>query len=103
VKTFPRELIVQALDESAEDVASTIREDYSGRGDHGVQCFGLVLDVPVAMLLVQVAACISEEYEDRDERATMMDNLINLTDDMREDSMGRSSTIAYFPGWTLED
>jgi len=103
VLTFPRQYIAQALDEIGEDPETTIRDDYSGRGMYGATCAALVLDTSVMTFTAQLAAVISLEIDDADEREDAMNALINMADNATTDSMGRSSTILYFPGWEFAD
>lgn len=97
--SFPRQFVIDALEEMGEDPEESIRDDYSGRGMYGTTCAGLVLDSSALIFMVQLGAVISRELTDDDEREDMMNALINMTDKAQTDSMGRYSQIVYFPGW----
>ena len=36
--------LVEAIEEAADEVSGSIREDYSGRGMYGKTCYGIVVD-----------------------------------------------------------
>ena len=82
--------------QTAEDCNMQIREDYSGRGMFGRTCFGLVYSGTAG----QLCACFLRAMDD-DGTGTAQE-LADLLDDMRTDSMGYD-TIYYFPGWELEE
>lgn len=111
MNTYPRQLMITALENAGEEPETAIREDYSGRAMYGQTCFGLTLnrDSDLAKLAVELgrqAAFVAEEAREADESSPdvdeLFDNLGALFDNMRSDSMGRGA-IFYFPGWTLAD
>jgi len=68
-----------------------VRKDYSGRGMYGASCFGIVHDLPDAVLGGIIVGLFEDKFE-----------AINMLESARIDNMGRS-TITYFPGWGLKE
>ena len=67
---------------------------YSGRNMYGKSCLGIVSDDPVKCLLA-----LARNLMDMDER----DTLTMLVDTWnRQDSMGRSATVTYFPNLAMD-
>lgn len=91
MSTITREQARNILLAIDADPDEGLYEDYSGRSMYGDTCFGFILDVPDVLLGVAIATVLGDDNDAWEmARAT------------RTDNMGRS-TIAYFPGWTLED
>lgn len=86
----------QALIDLLYDAGLEVREDYSGRGMYGKTCVGFVVENGAE--LRTVAELVGNE-EDEYTRA----ELVILFRQARTDSMGRDSTIVYFPRVRLED
>lgn len=81
--------------ESALDYEHGTVRAYSGRNMYGKSCLGIVSDDPVKCLLV-----LALNLMDMDER----DTLAMLVDTYnRQDSMGRSSSVIYFPNLAMDD
>jgi hypothetical protein len=79
--------VVELLEEEGFD----LRRDYSGRGMYGKTCLGLVGDTRD---LIRFIRFIEREHADEYTNFPMDD--VDWLDDVREDSMGRS-TIFYWP------
>jgi len=87
---LPREAVENAAWEADLDAEEDLRFDYSGRGQFGAQCFGLVgNDSQFLKFMIKFA-----ELEP--------DLAWALTDQVRTDSMGYDS-IYYFPNATVID
>ncbi len=83
-----------AIRNAAEDNDFQIRENYSGRGMFGRECFGVVTDESVG----KVIAAIIRNIDDFD----VVEEFARVLEDLRTDSMGLSAII-YFPGWNLPE
>lgn len=96
-----REIIEEIL-ETAElfDDEANIRENYSGRGMYGRTCFGIVFEGESALYRFMAAAGRIDADREHDERPRF--DSISLAHNVRTDSMGPGSLIAYWPGWNLE-
>lgn len=84
-----RTITASQLEEIADQVDGTVRDDYSGRGMYGKTCFGIVADNSVLL----GAALIITLGEDLG---------LQMAEKTVTDSMGRS-TIFYWPGWTVAE
>jgi len=67
---------------------------YSGRNMYGKSCLGIVSDDPVKCLLA-----LALNLMDMDERDTLT-MLVETWN--RQDSMGRSATVTYFPNLAMD-
>lgn len=96
-----REIIEEIL-ETAElfDDEANIRENYSGRGMYGRTCFGIVFEGESALYRFMAAAGRIDADREHDERPRF--DALAFAHNVRTDSMGPGSLIAYWPGWNLE-
>lgn len=90
---------MKLTDEQIHNIESALNGDgevraYSGRNMYGKSCLGIVSDDPVKCLLA-----LARNLMDMDER----DTLTMLVDTWnRQDSMGRSATVTYFPNLAMD-
>lgn len=94
--TVPREKIEAAMYEAGLD-ESALRDDYSGRGMYGDECFGIVTDGPGLLLQFAVALAAQSDPDNDEFDVEVMGWIAGV----REDSMGLS-TIYYWPGVVVE-
>lgn len=85
--------LTKQIHQICDDCDISLTTDYSGRGMYGKTCFGLIYGGSVG----QLCACFLRGLDD-----DTMDEMADLFDEMRTDSMGYD-TIYYFPGWTLDE
>lgn len=82
-----------------------LRKSYSGRG-YGPEGFGLVIEGQRRIHRFFTAlGRISAQYDEDQSMADDFDSdrAVQLADAAETDAMGRTGTILYFPGWSLED
>lgn len=89
-------VIDRAILEAAQAEGIEVREDYSGRGMYGGECFGIVGSLNG---LLTFAAILAGSCDNEEEAADVLSDLAQAA---QEDSMGRQS-IYYFPGWTFKE
>lgn len=77
---------------------SQIRDDYSGRGMYGRTCVGVVGDRPSAA--VQFMYCLAEVIHE-DDLDDQKDFVLEMSEALTMDNMGRSAMIYYFPGYKI--
>lgn len=95
-RTFPGNVVLDALDAMGREHDEHIREDSDGGG------FAILADHPSFMLMfgVEMARVIGERYYYETDRATVMSLLIDMADVARVNTHAGTDAI-YFPGWTL--
>lgn len=81
--------IEQALSDAGEI------QPYSGRNMYGKRCLGIVTENATETMLI-----LARSLMEMDERDTL-DMLVDTWH--RQDSMGRSSTVVYFPNLVWDD
>lgn len=87
--TLDRTLIIDALYD-ADLNEDDLRENYSGRGMYGAECFGIVGSPgDASRFLIHIGQHDTELAE-------------KLANNQRSDSMGRSG-IYYFPSYAIEE
>lgn len=97
--------VLEVILESANlfDDSVRVRNNYSGRSMYGTECFGLVLTSESDMYtFLAMAGVIGADRERDEEDGFHTEEAMALARAGRTDSMGRGSTILYFPGWTLD-
>ena len=77
----------QQFKEHIEDCGYETR-DYSGRGMYGAECLAVVTEDSAFVF------CANVMDEDNEEKRAEISNILHTT---REDSMGKSSVIFYWP------
>lgn len=78
-----------------------VRTDYSGRGMYGRTCVGVV-GSSVSVALRFMFALAEQISEDGDDAWEQRENVMELAEDLRTDSMAYD-TIYYFPGLVIEE
>lgn len=86
--------IGQTIVDYADSMGYPVRADYSGRGMHGEQCLGIVVQVPLAEM-VAITAVVLENMQHEDDSIDAWD-IVDVLEDVRTDNMGRN-TILYWP------
>lgn len=88
-----------------------LRKSYSGRG-YGPEGFGLVIEGQrrIHRFFTALGSIGAQYDEDQsmEEPSHLADDFdsdraVQLADAAETDAMGRTGTIVYFPGWSLED
>jgi hypothetical protein len=77
--------------------ASYVDPGYSGRGMYGSRCFSIVTSEPFRVLIEITRALVETFGGEVDEL------LDDLGYDVRQDSMGRSQVVVYWPHLTVGD
>lgn len=80
----------QEVTDISEAVQGTIHGSYSGRGMGGQSCVGISTDVSGVVVGLMIGSVLGDTA-----RALMMATA------SKQDSMGRTATIYYWPGWVL--
>ena len=85
----------------AEIPEGDLREDYSGRGMGGAECFGIVGTARDLALFTMELTIRAKDYDvSSDKEGVTVDQVFEMFQRLSTDSMGRN-TIFYFPGVQL--
>lgn len=82
---------MEAINDYCEETGNVLYKDYSGRGMYGRNCVGYVTEANVLSDFAYFMLHISNSCPDDEEFFS------ELIDNVKQDSMGKSGTILYFP------
>lgn len=93
-QTINRQTIEQALYDADLEPEEDLRDDYSGRGMYGRNCFGFVTSIAGLARFFAALGALAAEDEELEQLPG------DLARNLSSDSMGRD-TIFYFPNFQL--